>query len=66
MKNNFLSGRRAKNLGKWKSLEYKMFFLFSFDNPPCYDYLPPLIRYRIAKNKKRLEKWTKEVRDRKD
>ena len=64
MKNNFLSGRKGKNFGKWKNLEYQ--FLFQSQSPYfeiryCN---PPFVRYRVLKNKKYHQKWLNEVNER--
>ena len=64
MKNNFLSGRKGKNFGKWKNLEYSYLF---HSNTPYFDIRycnPPFVRYRVLKNKKRHQKWLKEVDER--
>ena len=64
MKNNFLSGRKGKNLGPWKTLEYNYLWQSQselFDIQFCN---PPFVRYRVLKNKKRHQKWLKEVQER--
>lgn len=61
MKNNFLSGRKGKNFGKWKTLEYNYLFHSQSDLFVIEFCNPPFVRYRLLKNKKRHQKWLKEV-----
>lgn len=64
MKNNFLSGRKGKNFGKWKTLEYNYLFHSQSDLFVIEYCNPPFVRYRVLKNKKRHQKWLKEVNER--